>query len=83
MADPDLTAELDAAEAIVMGGADPEPQSDHVAVSRIVLFGGHERELIHVDKAFLIAAIQDARSVVPRDGDAGDVDASLGQARRL
>ncbi len=28
----------------------------------MVLFGGHARELIHVDKAFLIAAIQDARS---------------------
>jgi hypothetical protein len=38
------------------------PQSKHVAVSRMVLFGGHERELIHVDKDFLIAAIKDARS---------------------
>ena len=39
-----------------------KPQSEHVAVSRIALFGGHVRELIHVDKAFLMAAIKDARS---------------------
>ena len=39
-----------------------KPQSDHVAVSRMVLSGGHVHELIRVNKAFLIAAIQDARS---------------------
>ena len=39
-----------------------KPTSEHVAVSHMVLFGGHTRELIHVDKAFLIAAIQDALS---------------------
>lgn len=39
-----------------------EPRSDHVAVSRAVLFGGHVCERIWVDKAFLTSAIQDARS---------------------
>jgi hypothetical protein len=43
------------------GGA-PGPRSGRVGVSLMVLFGGHVRELIHVDKAFLITAIQDARS---------------------
>ena len=65
-----------------------KPQSEHVAVSRIVLFGGHTRELIHVDKAFLIAAIQDARSWChemegpggssgPTAGQLADYDAAL------
>ena len=64
-----------------------KPQSDHVAVSRTILFGGAERELIHVDKAFLIAAIQDARSwchemempggTGPTSGRLADYDAAL------
>ncbi len=65
-----------------------KPTSDHVAVSRIVLFGGHERELIHVDKTFLIAAIEDARSWChemegpggssgPTSGKLADYDAAL------
>ena len=64
-----------------------KPASKHVAVSRMVLFGGHVRELIYVDKAFLIAAIQDARSWChemempgpsgPTSGRLADYDAAL------
>lgn len=64
-----------------------KPRSDHVAVSRMVLFGGEVREMIHVDKAFLIAAIQDASSwchemegpgtTGPTSGRLADYDAAL------
>jgi hypothetical protein len=55
-----------------------KPTSAHVAVSRMVLFGGHVRELIHVDKAFLIAAIQDARSWCHEmEGTSSDAPARL------
>lgn len=40
--------------------ADPEPRSEHVAVSRMTLFGGTSHEVIHVSRAFLVAAIRDA-----------------------
>ena len=33
-----------------------------MAIGRVTLLGGGTRELIHVDKTFLIAAIEDARS---------------------
>jgi hypothetical protein len=82
--DPDLTAELDAAEAIVMGSA---PYSEHVAVSRMTLYGGQSCEVITVSRTFLIAAIQDARSwchemempgtTGPTSGKLADYDAAL------
>jgi hypothetical protein len=64
-----------------------KPHSDHVAVSRIVLFGGVPHEVITVSRAFLIAAIQDARSwchemempgtTGPTSGNLADYDAAL------
>ncbi len=71
----------------VTSPAEPEPRSEHVAVSRMVLFGGHVREVIHVDRDFLVGALLDARSwcsemetpgaSMPTSGKAADYDAAL------
>lgn len=66
---------------------DPEPRSDHVAVSRMTLFGGTSHEVIHVDRAFLVGAIRDALAWChemegpgasgPTSGKLADYDAAL------
>ena len=64
------------------------PASDHVAVSRIPLFGGKPYEMITVSRPFITAAIQDARSWChemegpggtsgPTSGNLADYDAAL------
>lgn len=84
--DLDLTAELDEAEEIVMGRADPEPQSEHVAICRMPI-GGRPYEVITVSRAFLVGALLDARSwcsemetpgaSMPTSGKVADYDAAL------
>lgn len=65
----------------------PEPRSDHVAVSRMALYGGTSHEVITVSRAFLVGAILDARSwcsemetpgaSMPTSGKVADYDAAL------